>query len=389
MNQRRFLATALAAALAAGLLALPVAGAAQDGDSRQRLKQNTQAQAAPSAPSRAKAGKPATKSRAKPKARKTQPKARPKAAKAKPKLAPRAPVAAALRPSTDTESRIMRPGDYRFAIQHGGLARTYSIHVPGRYDRATLAPLVVALHGSGGSADWQANDAYHGLVSKSDREGFVVVFPNGYSQSPGGKPATWNAGQCCGVARDGRMDDVGFIRQVVDNVFRQLSIDRDRIFATGMASGAMMTYRLACEMPGVFKAVAPVAGADTTAQCEPRNPVSVLHIHARDDSRVPFDGGAGPGAAGPSQAADFPSVQQTIGKWAQLNGCSATPQRVLEKAGAYCEAYGYCRGRAEVQLCVTETGGHSWPGGKPARGASPASQALSATDAMWSFFSRH
>jgi polyhydroxybutyrate depolymerase len=77
-------------------------------------------------------------------------------------------------------------------------------------------------------------------------------------------------------------------------------------------------------------------------------------------------------------------VTDTAARWAQLDGCAAQPRHILDKDGAYCEAYGYCRGQAQVQLCVTATGGHSWPGGKT-RGAS---QALSATDLMWEFFSR-
>lgn len=83
-------------------------------------------------------------------------------------------------------------------------------------------------------------------------------------------------------------------------------------------------------------------------------------------------------------AADKPSVTDTASKWAQLDGCAAQPRHILDKDGAYCEAWSYCRDKAEVQLCVTETGGHSWPGSKNAR----ASQALSATDLMWDFFSR-
>jgi len=41
-----------------------------------------------------------------------------------------------------------------------------------------------------------------------------------------------------------------------------------------------------------------------------------------------------------------------------------------------------------VQLCVTDTGEHSWPGGHKSRGEAP-SQAISANDVMWEFFSRH
>src|SRR5437763_1028874 len=76
----------------------------------------------------------------------------------------------------------------------------------------------------------------------------------------------------------------------------QLNIDRTRIFATGMSNGGMMAYRLACDMPDVFKAIASVAGTDSTTACNPRSPIAILHIHAKDDDHVLFGGGAGAGA---------------------------------------------------------------------------------------------
>ena len=314
----------------------------------------------------------------KPAARKRKPQAR--------QQPPRQQQAAAPSFSTDTESRITRAGDHRFRIQYGGLARTYRVHVPPGYTMAVPAPLLVALHGDSAGTDLRANDADFGLVAKSDREGFIAVFPSGFA-APGGKPATWNAGGCCGAARDRNVDDVGFIRQVVTNVFRQMSIDRERIFAAGLSDGGMMAYRLACEMPEVFKAVASVGGTDNTLTCDPGSPVSVLHIHAKDDPRVLFAGGAANDAT-KSGAPPLAPVQGTVAKWAQLDGCAAQPRHILDKAGAYCEKYSWCRGGAEVQLCVTDTGGHSWPGAKKRAGVK-ASQAISATDSIWDFFSHH
>lgn len=284
-------------------------------------------------------------------------------------------------------SRLGTPGDHRFTLQHGGLARSYLVHVPARLDAARPAPLLVALHGGGGHMEFQADDARYGLIGLSEREGVVVVFPNGYSKLASGKFATWNAGRCCGGARDANVDDVGFIRAVVAHVTQQLNVDRGRVYATGMSNGGLMAYRLACEASDVFRAIAPVAGTDNTQRCAPARPVSVLHIHARDDTHVLFDGGSGPGTPDKSKVTEFTSVPDTVAKWVRLNGCSTTPQRVLDKPGASCEAYTSCKDGAAVQLCVTDTGGHSWPGASKSRSA-PASQAISAVDAMWAFFSR-
>jgi polyhydroxybutyrate depolymerase len=243
--------------------------------------------------------------------------------------------------------------------------------------------MVFSFHGGGGSMDYQANDAYYGQISKSEQAGYIAVFPNGFSKFKSGNFATWNAGKCCAAARDENVDDVGFVRDIIKNLRGQLNIDPNRIFADGISNGGMMAYRLACEMSDVFKAIASVAGTDNTKSCFPKAPISILHIHARNDDLELFDGGAGRRS---SQVTSFVSVPDSIAKWVRFDGCSPTPKRVFENSGAYCDAYSQCRGGVEVELCVTATGGHSWPGGKKPRGDAPTSTALSATDVIWDFF---
>ena len=280
---------------------------------------------------------------------------------------------------------ITAPGDYRYSLEHGGRTRLYRVHVPPGYRSDTPAPLLVSLHGGGGSMDYMARDENYGQFSHAARSGQVLVFPNGISRLRSGLLATWNAGDCCGAARDENVDDVAFIRLVLERVMHQLNIDRQRVYVTGMSNGAMMAYRLACEMPELIRAVAAVAGTDNTRSCAPGQPVSVLHIHARNDTHVLYEGGAGPDSVDKAQVTDYRSVPDTVARWVERNQCPRTPQRVLEKDGAWCERYAPCAGGIQVQLCVTDAGGHSWPGGQKRRGESP-SQALSANDLMWAFF---
>lgn len=307
------------------------------------------------------------------------------------RLQQRQPQNARMASERDASSPITKPGDYSFTINHGGLARSYLVHVPRSYDPATPTPLLMAFHGGGGNMRFQADDQHYGLISKSESAGFIAVFPNGYSRFPEGRLATWNAGTCCAQARDKDIDDVGFVRAVVANVKRQLDVDARHIYATGMSNGGMLTYRLACELTDVFSGIAAVAATDNTRRCSPSRAIPVLEIHAGDDDHVLFNGGAGAGAfRDESQVSDFRSVPETISRWTGRNGCTAPPVRVLEVPGAYCERYSGCRDGVAVQLCVTETGGHSWPGARQVRdGKAPASQAISADDVMWDFFGRH
>ena len=289
----------------------------------------------------------------------------------------------------DNTSPLTEPGTYSLTLQHGGRERAYLVHIPKSYRSDTPMPVVFAFHGGGGHMQLQASDRY-GLVDKSDSAGFIAIFPNGYSRFPGGKLATWNAGSCCAQARDEGIDDVGFVRAIWNTLPTRVAVDRQRVYATGMSNGGMMSYRLACEMADVFRAIAPVAGTDNTLQCQPSRPISVLHIHARDDDHVLFNGGAGAAAfRDPKKIADFVSVPQSIGRWTQRNQCSGAPQRVVSVPGATCDVYAPCAGGSQVELCVTDTGGHSWPGGSKSRaGKGEASQAIQANDVMWDFFQR-
>lgn len=264
--------------------------------------------------------------------------------------------------------------------------RKVLVHLPTGYDTASPAPLVLAFHGGGGHAEHMAEN--YGLQRKADEAGFVVAFPNGYSRFPGGRLATWNAGGCCGEARDRSSDDVGFARAVVAAMRAKYSIDASRVFATGMSNGGMLSHRLACEAADVFRAVASVAGTDATTNCSPSRPVSVLHIHARDDDHVLFDGGAGAKAfRDESKVMAFVSVPDTVSRWVQRDHCPAPAQRTLDVPGARCDTYSGCAGATRVQLCVTDTGGHSWPGARTARrGQAATSTALDANDVIWRFF---
>jgi polyhydroxybutyrate depolymerase len=287
-----------------------------------------------------------------------------------------------LPPADPNATPIEGAGDYRFSFASGGITRNYLVHVPKSYRPGQPTPMLMALHGGGGDAAFQADDSKYKLISASERYGFVAVFPNGYGRFRNGMLATWNAGSCCGGAQKNNIDDVAFLREVIHRVERQASIDPREVFVTGMSNGAMMSWRLACEAPEV-RAIAPVEGTDNTRSCRPAHPVPVIEFHAADDDHVPFNGGVG---VGPSHV-DFTSVPATIAKWVRLDRAAPAAARVLTVPGAYCDLHPAARGGAPVELCVTATGGHSWPGGGTQQGRKEPSTAISANDVMWRFFS--
>jgi polyhydroxybutyrate depolymerase len=286
-------------------------------------------------------------------------------------------------PADPNMTPVAAPGDYRFSFVHDGTSREYLVHVPKSY-RGSPTPILVALHGGGGSADFQADDSRYKLISKSEQAGFIAVFPNGYSRMPSGILATWNAGACCGAALKNNVDDVGFLREVIQRVERQANVDPAQVFMTGMSNGALMSWRMACEAPELIRAIAPVEGTDNTAHCTPSRPVPLIEFHSLDDDHVPLNGGKGVSALTDTS---FASVPATQAKWVRLNRADPNAKRVLTVSGAHCDLHPAKTDGAPVELCLTDTGGHSWPGGGSQQGRKQPSMAISANDLMWSFFS--
>jgi polyhydroxybutyrate depolymerase len=70
-----------------------------------------------------------------------------------------------------------------------------------------------------------------------------------------------------------------------------------------------------------------------------------------------------------------------------MDRAEPSAKRVLTVPGAHCDLHGAKAGGAPVELCVTDSGGHSWPGGGTQQGRKQPSMAISANDLMWSFFS--
>ena len=211
------------------------------------------------------------------------------------------------------------PGDVATTMSFGGLERRYELHVPPSYT-GTPVPLVVVLHGGGPSQeDVKIMKEVTGFDAKADAAGFLVVYPVAIEDA-------WNDGRGVTKYRSHResIDDVGFITALVDRIASMTPIDRARVYVTGASNGGMMSYRLACDRPDRFAAVAAViANVPTRLVCAPGHTVPVLVMNGTDDPMMPYEGGHV--HFGSEQLGEVLSTDQTVAKWVQMNGCSSTP----------------------------------------------------------------
>jgi polyhydroxybutyrate depolymerase len=266
-------------------------------------------------------------------------------------------------------------GSSTWTIESGGASRSYRLYVPAT--RPDPAPLVLMLHGGFGSAE-HAQEHY-GWDAAADTYGFVVAYPEGLGRA-------WAVGGgCCGRSGREGVDDVGFLTAVVADVAERLAIDPDRLYATGMSNGAMMSYRLACDTT-IFAAIAPVAGT-LLGDCPSPAPISVLHIHGAEDENVRYDGAPGDGVAG----IDGPDVPSVVDMWRTVGGCEPA-QEVTE--GAVTTSSTDCPQGRSVVLVTIAGAGHQWPGSSTSLrqrvlGADRPSEATDATTLIAEFFAAH
>jgi polyhydroxybutyrate depolymerase len=270
-------------------------------------------------------------------------------------------------------------------IPHDGRDRSYVIRVPGgEIASGVRVPLVLVLHGGGGNAANAENMT--GFTELARAERFIVVYPEGSARR--GRLLTWNAGHCCGYAMQERIDDVGFLSALIDQLVRQYPVDLARIFVTGMSNGAMMSHRAGLELGAKVAAIAPVVGAVFGDESRAGQPVSAVVINGMLDRSVPYDGGAAGGRFSDAWGGvDARPAREQAALWAQRNGCTSPS---VTDGPAYIHIKYSCRVGLGVEFYGVKDNGHAWPGGeRGSRLGDEPSQSLDATRVIWNFFSNH
>lgn len=238
--------------------------------------------------------------------------------------------------------------------------RPYELIVPpGVADEQPL-PVVLFLHGYGASS--ATFIGYLGIREMAARHRFVAVVPDGTPDSQGLR--FWNASEGCCNFEHKPVDDVSYLRDVIDEVEGRRAVDAKRIFVVGFSNGGFMAHRLACELGDRLAGIVSIAGAgrrDATV-CRPKGSVSVLQIHGDLDRAVPYEGGK---TLGRGEAEPHPPVRETVAWWAAHDGCSREPKEGApmdlhpKLPGAETEVLRYegCRS-AKVELWTVRGGDH-------------------------------
>jgi polyhydroxybutyrate depolymerase len=292
---------------------------------------------------------------------------------------------------------IPAPGNHDESLVIGArenrMTRTFIVHVPPGFDGKSKMPVVIMLHGAGGSGANAISET--GWDLKSDREGFIAVFPDGTTPRPLEparfmlNPRLWNDGSGRGAVGLEHVDDIGFISAMIDFLEARYAADPARIYCTGFSNGASMTFSVGLNLSNRIAAIAPVSGHLWYRQQQLRYPVPLLFIIGTEDPLNPINGGDVKLPWGVTQY--HPPVEDTLKEWERMLGCG--PQVQTARGNGVLEVtYDQCEKGGEVKYYRVRGLGHVWPGGKsglPTKWVGQPSDNLNATDVIWDFFKAH
>lgn len=302
----------------------------------------------------------------------------------------------ALAQAAPAGDRRLGTGTHELTLSVDNHKRSYLVRVPRGYDSRTPLPLLIMLHGGGGTGRAALRET--GWTHKADREGFLAVFPNALARDPSRRshfsrnPQLWNDGSDRFYADQKVVDDVRFIDALLDDLSARFAVDAKRIFVTGFSNGASMSFLLGAELSHRIAAIAPVAGALWLKSFTLKRPVPMCYLTGTADPLNLIEGGVPKLAGGGSDAVRAkpkPPVRASVVKWAQALGCVPTPIR--ESAANGVRTQTYCD-REQVVYIAVEGLGHTWAGGKsllPERMVGKTSNKINATEVIWKFFQRH
>lgn len=285
----------------------------------------------------------------------------------------------------------------RFTLVSGGRERSYFVYSPRAGTAGPKLPLIVLLHGGGGTAAGMRRLTRNGFEALADGRGAVIAYPEAVDKH-------WNdyRGDKSRKAQLENVDDVAFLVEMTRAIGDAYPVDGDRIYAAGISNGAMMAYALACRAADRFAAVAAVAGAvpePLYSSCRPARPVPVLIINGTADGLVHWSGGEVTGPFGKRKFGRTVPLEKTRDLWLKLDSCdrekmtsAARDSDPEDGTSVFAETYAPCAGGSAVKFIKIEGGGHTWPGGLqylPKGVIGPTSRELDADSEIWNFFGGH
>lgn len=275
-------------------------------------------------------------------------------------------------------------------LEVDGLKRTFEYYVPPSYTGDKTVPLLLSFHGAGSSGKGQMR--LTNFDELAEKEGFIAVFPDSTAMKDGkiipreeddtgfdpgsGVDKSWKINHS-------QVNDVAFTSAILDYFEKHYNIDANRVYATGMSSGALFSSHLAVTLPERIAGIGLVTGqmTETTAAITPKKPKTVVMIMGDEDPLYQ------------QRPPTILSNEETIDFWLKANQITTEPDfaylpQTAENDDTKIGRTRYRGGKnnTEVIYYLVEGGGHTWPGGPqylPESVIGKTSRHMNASEVLW------
>jgi polyhydroxybutyrate depolymerase len=287
--------------------------------------------------------------------------------------------------------------DSVWRVQVGDQTRIYGLHRHHIEQAHGPVPIIIYLHGAGQLVTDPVLLRYDiPFGDLPDLEPALIVSPQAADRRWDAIPGSVEAWQRRSGLDGEQVDDIGFLRAVIDDVIAREHGDPSRVYVAGVSSGGFMAARVACELADRVTAVADIIATMYTSQlirCDRARPIPFLLLASTTDPTNSYVGWRGNEATGLASAVD------TVALFAGHNHCTARTEEGLPHLAdvpstVTLARYSGCAGGAEVLFYRVDGSGHSVPstlppepGGWRENGAR--NRDFDTARVVWSFFSRH
>lgn len=198
-------------------------------------------------------------------------------------------------------------GDY---YRHGedGAIIPYRLILPDVYDERYIFPMVVFFHGAGERGVDNEKQLLNCIQQIADNMPKAIILVPQCSPDNRWVDTPWEDG-CYSMDAVPESDEMAAVMALVEDIMAQYSVDKDRVYATGISMGAFGVWDAMVRYNHVFAAGVAVCGAGDPAKAELLRETPMFVFHGDADDTVPVSGSADMVAA--IEAAGGTQVQYT------------------------------------------------------------------------------
>lgn len=181
-----------------------------------------------------------------------------------------------------------------YVFTEAGEIMPYGLVVPGSYDGTKALPLIIALHGNGGTEDSLMQAGNRALPRLAEERGFLVATPLGYRRDGGyGRAITAVGDSESEYARRSRLSEQDVLN-VLKLVRADYRVDPARIYLMGHSMGGVGTWLLGTKYPEIWAGLAASADAHVAPSLPPlanlkQHNIPVYAVHGDADPVSPVE----------------------------------------------------------------------------------------------------